>query len=141
MGNTGKSEFIRLVREIFASDEVSWDQVYLPVRKRNRPELEAQIVTCEEFNPTTALGKGILPTTKLLFEGQGANVRDGLYQPHKHMYESAVFVISSNRLPGQDEKDQATFDQDVWQPLSTRVDFTHLMTAHDGKSEFPYTKG
>ena len=67
--NSGKSQFIRRLRSLFGSDEVSWRGVYLPVRERVNPELMTQLVTCEEFNFKQAFSEGTLEVTKLLFEG------------------------------------------------------------------------
>jgi hypothetical protein len=72
------------------------------VRKRNRENLKTQIVTCEEFSFTNAFKPDSLHVTKLLFEGEGASVRKGLYQNFTEVYENAVFVIASNALPASE---------------------------------------
>lgn len=36
VANSGKSIFIRLLNQIFASHEVDWRGLYLPIRKKNK---------------------------------------------------------------------------------------------------------
>ena len=78
--DSGKSSFIRRVRKIFGADEVDWRGIYLPVRKRSNPTIKTQVVTCEEFNYVNALNQEGRQTCKLLFEGEGAPIRSGLYK-------------------------------------------------------------
>ena len=78
--NAGKSTIIRMLRKIFGSDEVDWRGAYLPLKERHRPELKTQIVTCEEFSSANAFKGDCIHVTKLLFEGQGALIRTGLFQ-------------------------------------------------------------
>ena len=60
------------------------------------------MVTCEEFNWKSAFGADNLHVTKMLFEGQGAEVRTGLYKQFENAYKSATFVIASNQLPASE---------------------------------------
>ena len=78
--NSGKSEFIRALGQIFASDEVEWRGKYLPVTKTNRPSVETQLVTCEEFAKSNAFSKENLPNTKKIFQGTGAAVQENLFK-------------------------------------------------------------
>ena len=53
--------------------------------------------------------------TKLLFEGQGANVRQGLYKQFQLAYQDTVFLISTNGLPATEEQGRSQdFQGDVW---------------------------
>ena len=74
----------------------------MPVRKTNRPDLITQIVTCEEFSFINAFKADTLHVTKLLFEGEGAAIRKGLYEQFRECYENAIFVVSSNDLPASE---------------------------------------
>ena len=40
VANSGKSMFIRRLRSIFASDEVDWRGVYMPIRERHLPAVK-----------------------------------------------------------------------------------------------------
>ena len=141
VASSGKSMFIRRLREIFASDEVDWRGVYLPVKKRYNMQVKTQLVTCEEFSFKNAFSDANLHVTKMLLEGEGANVRKDLYEKFAPSYEDASFVISSNELPGTEAqaRDQS-FNQDVWAPIVSRVNFVYMTVKHDEKEEFPYTK-
>lgn len=77
--NTGKSMFIRRLRQIFATDEVDWRGVYLPVKTKTNPLVKTQLVTCEEFSFKTAFSDNNYHVSKMLFEGEGASVRKDLY--------------------------------------------------------------
>ena len=141
IASSGKSQFIRRLRSIFSSDEVDWRGPYLPVRKRNREDIQTQIVTCEEFSFINAFRPDSLHVTKLLFEGEGASVRKGLYQNFTEVYESAIFVVASNALPAGEAKGRdEQFNKDIWQPLCTRVDFTSMNKSHSSDTNFPYTE-
>ena len=141
--NSGKSEFIRRLRRLFASAEVDFRGAYLPVRLRNLSKIREQLVTCEEFNNTHGFSKDQLHVTKLLFEGQGASVRPDLYKPFTPGYEDAVFVVASNRLPAQEAHKESLFQQDVWNPICTRTEFIYLMHSFPNgtQASFPYTQG
>ena len=95
--NSGKSQFIRRLRSILGSDEVSWRGAYLPVKERNRSDLVTQVVTCEEFNFKHAFAEGTLEVTKLLFEGEGASVRKDLYAMFQKAYKDVIFCVASNK--------------------------------------------
>ena len=101
--NSGKSQLIKRAFGIFASQSVSWRGEFMPVSEVNLPELVPQLVTATEFNLNTALDPKNLPTTKNLFEGEGANVRDKLYHDGSFKYKGACFMISSNYLPKASE--------------------------------------
>ena len=45
VANSGKSMLIRRIREIFASDEVDWRGVYMPIRHRNLPQIKTQLLS------------------------------------------------------------------------------------------------
>ena len=76
--------------------------------------------------------------TKLLFEGQGANVRQGLYKQFQLAYQDTVFLISTNGLPATEEQGRdKNFQDDVWYPLCTRIDFTRMLHKHHASEEFP----
>jgi hypothetical protein len=79
VASSGKSMFIRRLRSIFASDEVDWRGVYLPVKQRFNENIKTQLVTCEEFSFKTAFSDANYHVTKMLLEGEGANVRKDLY--------------------------------------------------------------
>ena len=80
VANSGKSQFIRRLREIFGVDEVDWRGEWLPVRQRSNAHIKTQMVTCEEFNHLNAFSGRGKQVTKLLFEGEGASVRENLYK-------------------------------------------------------------
>ena len=71
--------FIRRLTEIFASDEVEFKGVHLPITKRNNPTVKTQILSSEEFGFGEAFKGANLPGTKLLLEGRGANVKHNLF--------------------------------------------------------------
>ena len=73
--NSGKTKFIQRLNEIFASDEVDWKGLYLPVSTRTKPKIERQILSSEEFSFEDAFAKSNRAITKQLMEGRGANVR------------------------------------------------------------------
>ena len=77
----------------------------------------------------------------MLLEGEGANVRKDLYEKFAPSYEDTAFVISSNDLPGTEAqaRDQS-FNQDVWAPIVSRVNFVYMTVKHDERETFPYTK-
>jgi hypothetical protein len=76
----------------------------------------------------------------MLFEGEGANVRKDLYASFMSSYEDAVFVVASNKLPGTEAQARdETFNQDIWGPIVSRVDFVYMTTKHEEKEVFPYT--
>jgi len=100
VASSGKSMFIRRLRSIFGSDEVDWRGVYLPVKKRCNPRIKTQVVTCEEFSFKNAFSDANYHVTKMLFEGEGANVRKDLYAGFEPTYQDVAFVIASNKLPG-----------------------------------------
>lgn len=99
VANSGKSMLIRRLRSIFASDEVDWRGVYMPVRERNMPDIKSQLLTCEEFNFKEAFADGNLAVTKLLMEGEGANVRKDLFAQFQSCYKDVIVVVGSNKLP------------------------------------------
>ena len=141
VSSSGKSQFIRRLRSIFGSDEVDWRGIYLPVRKTNRPDIKTQIVTCEEFSFANAFKPDSLHVTKLLFEGEGALTRPGLYQNFKEVYDNAIFVVASNALPASEAQGRdETFNGDIWKPLCSRVDFTGMTKSYHHRTDFPYTE-
>jgi len=64
--------------------------------------LKVQVVTCEEFSFKHAFHPDNLHVAKLLFEGEGASVRTGLYKQFEETYKNAIFVIASNQLPASE---------------------------------------
>ena len=62
--------------------------------------MKTQLVTCEEFSFKTAFSDANYHVTKMLLEGEGANVRKDLYAAFYLDYVDATFVIASNTLPG-----------------------------------------
>jgi hypothetical protein len=70
VASSGKSQFIRRLRRVLASDEIDWRGLYLPVRERNHPHIKTQLVTSEEFNWRDAFAEHCKHVTKLLFEGK-----------------------------------------------------------------------
>lgn len=74
--------------------------------------------------------------------GEGASVRKDLYEQFKECYRDVAIVIASNKLPASEAqaRDEA-FNQDVWTPLTTRVEFIYMSKKHKGSEIFPYTKG
>ena len=59
VASAGKSYYIRRLREIFASEEVSWKNEYLPATSVSRPDIMTQMVTCEEFDYRTAFSPAV----------------------------------------------------------------------------------
>ena len=99
----------------------------MPEKFNNLPEIKDQVVTCEEFNVTHGFSKESLHMTKTLFEGAGALVRKDLYLSHTLKYKDAVFVVASNELPASENSmDVKKFDREIWEPISTRTDFTYF---------------
>ena len=143
VANSGKSMFIRRVRNIFASHEVEWRGQYNPVREQYLTEsIIPQIVSSEEFNFKEAFADGAIATTKLLMEGAGMNVRNDLFAQFKTCYKDAIVVIASNKLPASEaQAKDSSFHQDVWTPLTTRVKFVYTGEKHDCNEDFPYTTG
>lgn len=140
VASSGKSMFIRRLRSIFGSDEVDWRGVYLPVKKRYNGNIKTQLVTCEEFSFKNAFSDANYHVTKMLFEGEGANVRKDLYAQFEPCYEDVAFVVASNKLPGTEAQARdETFNQDIWGPIVSRVDFVYMTMKHDEKEVFPYT--
>ena len=121
--STGKSYFIRRIREIFASSEVQWKGEYLPDTEVTRPDLKTQLVTCEEFDFHTAFGPSTINTTKLLFEGRAGLTRTGPYKQYGKRFGNASFLIASNTIP-QDEASarDENFQNNVWGPILKRVE-------------------
>ena len=111
----------------------------MPVSEVNLPELVPQLVTATEFNLNTALDPKNLPTTKNLFEGEGANVRDKLYHDGSFKYKGACFMISSNYLPKASEYG-IQVQADVWAPLRARTDIVNFSHSYDEKEKFPYSR-
>ena len=99
VANSGKSIFIRLLDLIFASDEVDWRGPYLPITRRNKDKIKTQILSSEEFNFGEAFSDKNLNVTKLLMEGRGASIRNDLYASFETVYEDAIVVVGSNKLP------------------------------------------
>jgi hypothetical protein len=56
-----------------------WSSHYTPIAKKTNSKVTTQIVTCEEFNWKVAFNAENTEITKLLFEGEGAQLREGLY--------------------------------------------------------------
>ena len=69
IANSGKSMFIRLLNQIFASDAVDWKGPYLPISKRNKAGIKTQILSSEEFDFAEAFSDKNRAVTKLLMEG------------------------------------------------------------------------
>jgi len=142
VANSGKSMLIRRIREIFASDEVDWRGVYMPIRYRNLPQIKTQLLTCEEFNFKDAFADNNLAVTKLLMEGEGASVRKDLFAQFQACYRDVVVIVGSNKLPASEaQAKDSSFYQDVWTPLTTRVKFLYLSEKHKSSEKFPYTTG
>ena len=139
--NSGKSEFIRRLGQIFASDDVDWKGKYLPVNKTNRPEIQTQLVTCEEFNRSAAFNQQNFSNTKMLFQGTGASVQENLFAQHTPAYPGAVFVLASNALPCYEYSGftPEQFQKDVWAPIKARTDLIFTTESHDRRKEFPYS--
>ena len=51
-------------------------------------------------------------------------------------------VIASNKLPASEAqaRDEA-FNQDIWHPLTTRVEFVYMTYKHKSEEAFPYEQG
>ena len=124
--NAGKSSFIRRVFEIFSTHKVDWRGLYLPLRDSNRDDLMTQVVVNEEFDWEMAFGQNTLHVTKSLFDGSGGSLRQDLYEKFKECYGGAVFVVASNELPDQNMRERDLFKKKVWDPMKTRIDFTHF---------------
>ena len=139
--NSGKSQFIRRLGEIFASDEVDWRGKYLVVSKTNQRKVQTQVVTCEEFHKSIAFSKENLCNTKKLFEGAGAPVQGNLFQQIQPKYEKACFALASNMFPTHENTGYShrEFEQDVMEPMKARIDITYLTEKHSGSVEFPYS--
>jgi hypothetical protein len=107
---------------------------------RYNPEIKIQLVTCEEFAFKNAFSKENRHVTKMLFEGEGANVRPDLYAQFGINYEGAAFFVASNTLPGTEaQASDEDFNGDVWGPIASRVHFVHMTVKHSSDEEFPYT--
>ena len=100
--NSGKSMFIRCLNQIFASDEVDWRGLYLPISKRTKPEIMRQILSSEEFSFKDAFTESNRAVTKQLMEGRGATVRADLYKQFDTAYKNAIVVVASNKLPASE---------------------------------------
>ena len=139
--NSGKSQFIRRLGEIFASDEVDWRGKYLVVSKTNRRTVQTQVVTCEEFHKSIAFNRENLCNTKKLFEGAGAPVQGNLFQQIKPKYEKAGFALASNFRSTHENTGYSLreFEEDVMEPMKARIDFTYLTKRHSGLVTFPYS--
>ena len=67
-------------------------------------------------------------------------MRQGLYKQFQIAYQDTVFLISTNGLPATEEQGRDTdFQNDVWYPLCTRIDFTRMLHKYSSKEEFPYS--
>ena len=77
----------------------------------------------------------------MLFEGIGASVQNNLFKQLSPNYERTVFVLASNYLPAPESQGVTAtmFNKDIWHPLCTRVNFSHLTEPHKNDEEFPYT--
>ena len=126
VANAGKSYYIRRLREIFASQEISWKNEYLPATSTTRPELTTQLVTCEEFDYNTAFSPAVAEATKILFEGRGGLTRVGPFKQFDKRFEDARFVLASNRLP-PDVEGEGHFVGDIWEPIMARTVRVHLL--------------
>ena len=75
----------------------------------------------------------------MLFEGIGASVQNNLFKQLSPNYERTVFVLASNHLPAPESQGVTAtmFNKDIWHPLCTRVNFSHLTEPHKNDEEFP----
>ena len=131
--NSGKSQFLRRLGEIFAGDEVDWRGKYLCVARTNQKNVKPQMITCEEFNKSHAFNRENIGTTKRLFEGEGAPVQSNLYKSHVAKYEKVIFALASNTYPSFEGTgySESEFETDVLEPMRSRIDFVYLFKRHN----------
>ena len=99
-----------------------------------------QLVTCEEFNTKLAFSADHLNTTKLLFEGEGANVREDLYERHEPKWKDCAFLIATN-IESHSKVGKA-LDAEAVKPLLSRATVVYFTQQFLGgtRESFPYTK-
>jgi len=139
LASCGKSEFVRRIRGIFASEEIAFGETYLPVQSRNLPHLKEQLVVCEEFSCHHAFSRRNLNVTKQLLEGHGGMVRTELYREHENKYKNAVFLIATNDLPCSKEAANEKGNLASIKPIFSRADISYFTRQHLGKTkdDFP----
>ena len=85
--NSGKTTIIRMLEEIFCTQEFNFEDKYCTVEEPSKKDEEVQLVISKEFDVDHAFSAGNFTRFKRIGEGIGAAVSNNKYAEYKHQFE------------------------------------------------------
>lgn len=141
--NTGKSSFIGLMEDIFATRQFNFKQAYCTMDPPPEDKSWAvQIYTSHEFDVKNAFTQDHFANLKTIFEGKGGYVSNNKHIKFKRQMIDGLFLVASNELPMcADSILNHTLYKTEWEPFTSRCAIVEMGEdeERDGNIAFPYT--
>ena len=139
--NTGKSSFIGLIEEIFATQQFNFKQAYCTMDPPPEDkDWTIQIYTSHEFDVKNAFTQDHFANLKTIFEGKGGIVSNNKHIKFKRQMVDGLFLVASNELPMCAVYDH-TLNKTESEPFTSRCEMVEMGedNIQKGTKDFPYT--
>ena len=134
--NTGKTDFLKRLKNIFCCVDFNFKQNYVVVSEPNKDQ-DPQVVLSLEFDVDQAFMPQNFNNMLTMFEGLGCQCRNNLFQPFTEQFVGERFILASNKLPASATFGSALYESQ-WEPILERTEWVEVVTKFRSDAPCPY---